>query len=146
MQRKVAAAIVAALALALVSCGESGKTLTRAELAKQVEAACKSGTQAAQRQGRAGGSTGPTHFLTAIVAGQRVIVARIKDLNGAGEAKSDFAAFKQGMQQRLAMFERVQSAGSAGLQRAIRAAQAEGEAITRRVQAAASRLGIQGCI
>ena len=142
MHRKVAAALVAALALGIASCGESGKTLTRADLVRQVDAACRQGQQAAQQRGRARGST---TFVTAIVAGQSVIVARIKNLNGAGDAKSDFATFKQSMQQRLALFQRVQSAGSAGLQRAIRAVQAEAEAVTRRLQDAAGRLGLEGC-
>ena len=146
MHRKVAAALVAALALGIASCGESGKTLTRADLVRQVEAACRQGQQVAQQQGRASGrSGGPTTFVTAIIAGQRVIVARIKNLNGAGDAKSDFATFKQSMQQRLALFQRVQSAGSAGLQRAIRAVQPEAEAVTRRLQDAAGRLGLEGC-
>ncbi len=143
MHRKVAVALVAALALGIASCGESGRTLTRAELVRQVDAACRQGQQEMQRQGR---GSGTATFLTAIVEGQRVVVARIKDFNGSGEAKSDFADFKQGVQQRLALFQRVQSSGSAGLQRAIRAAQAEAESLTRRVQGAATRLGLQGCV
>ncbi len=146
MYRKVAAALVAVLALGVASCGESGKTLTRADLVRQVEAACRQGQQVTQQRGRASGRSGESvAFLTALVVGQRVVVARIKDFNGSGEAKSDFAAFKQSMQQRLALFERVQSAGSAGIQRAIRAVQAEAEAVTRRLQAAATRLGLEGC-
>jgi len=143
MHRKVAAALVAVLALGIASCGESGRTLTRAELVRQVEAACREGQLATQQQGRARSTAG---FLTAVVAGQRVIVARIKDFNGSGEAKSDFAAFKQGVQQRLALFQRFQSTGGAGLQRAIAQVQAEAEAITRRVHDAATRLGIEGCV
>lgn len=146
MHRKVAAALVAALALGVASCGESGRTLTRAELVRQVEAACRQGQQETQQKARASGRSESTAtFLAAILAGQRVIVARIKDLNGAGEAKSEFADFKQGVQQRLDLFQRVQSAGSAGVLRAIRAVQAETEAITRRVHDAATRLGIEGC-
>ncbi len=146
MHRKVAAALVAALALGIASCGESGRTLTRADLVRQVEVACTQGQRVTQQQSRASGRAhSMATFLAAIIAGQRVVVARIKDLNGAGEAKSDFADFKQGVQQRLALFARVQSAGSAGLQRAIRAAQAEAEAVSRRVHDAATRLGLEGC-
>lgn len=148
MHRKVAAALLAVLALGVAGCGGSERTLTRADLVRQVELACRAGQQEMQRQGSARGLTGAAataHFLDAVLAAQHVVVDRIRDYAGSGDAKTDFADFKQAMQQRLAVFERVHRAGTADLRRAIAAEQAQAEALTRRVQESARRLGIEGC-
>ncbi len=148
MHRKVAAALLAVLALGVTSCGSGDKTLSRAELVRQVELACKEAQRSVQRQqstSRATGGEATVHFLDAVLAGQRVIVARIKHYDGSGEAKADFATFKQAVQQRLVLFERVRAAGAARIQTAIRSAQREAEALALRIQDSASRLGIQGC-
>lgn len=148
MHRKVAAALVAVLALGIASCGSSEKTLTRAQLVSRIELACRQGKQAMARPGRevtgAAGEQG--HFIAAVLAGQRVVLDRLKGVTTSGSAKSDFDALKQGMQQRLDVIARVQKAGRAKLQSAIRAAQPEAEAVTRKVQAAETALGVTGCV
>jgi len=150
MHRKVAAALVAALALGIAAagCGSSSTPLTRAQLVSKIEAACRAGQREAQRQAsaRSGSRDGASQFLAAIVTSQRATIAKVEDLTPPDAAKADFEAFKQGMQQRVDLFARVQSAGGAGLQRAMAAAQAQGEAITRRLQAAADGLGVRGCV
>lgn len=150
MHRKVAAALVAVLGLGLgaAGCGSSSTPLTRAQLVRQIEAACRAGQREAQRQQttRSGSRDGATQFLAAIVTSQRAILAKVEGLDPPDASKADFEAFKQGMQQRADLMARVQSAGSAGLQRAMADVQAEGEAITRRLQQAAGGLGVRGCV
>lgn len=149
MNRNVAAALAVALTLGVASCGGSEETLTRAELVRQVNVACRDGQELSQRQMRAtrgAAARDGTGFLTAILDGQRTVVDRLDDLNPPDAAKDDFDAFKQGVQDRLDLFARVESVGSRGLQRAMAAAQRDGEVLTRSVQDAATRLGVRGCI
>jgi len=148
MHRKVAAALLAVLALGVTSCGSGDKTLSRAELVRQVEVACREAQRSVQRQqsaSRSAGGEATARFLDAVLSGQRVIVARIKHYDASGEAKTDFATFKQAVQQRLALFERVRAAGSGRIPAAIRAVQREAEALALRIQDSTTRLGIQGC-
>lgn len=148
MHRKVAAALLAVLALGVASCGGSEqRTLTRAELVRQVELACRAGQAEMQRQPRATGSgtAGTAHFLAAVLAGQRVVVARIKDYAGSGDAKADFADFKQAMQQRLALFERLARGGTANLRSGIAANQAQANALSTQIERSTQSLGIRGC-
>ena len=85
-------------------------------------------------------------FLAAVVAGQKVAVDRIDDLNASDAAQAGFDSFKQGMQDRLELFERAESAGgAAAIERAVRSMQAEAEVVTRRLQTAARGLGVEGC-
>jgi hypothetical protein len=143
MHRTVAAALVAALALAVASCG-GAEPLTRAQLVSRIEVACREGQRAVQRRGGAG--KGPIGFVAAVIAGQRVVVNRIGDLKAPDASKDDFNAFKEGIKQRLALVEKVETAGRAGIPRAIRAVQTQGEVISRRIQDAGTRLGVKGCI
>jgi len=147
MHRKVAAVIVAVLALGLASCGGSEPVLTRAQLASKISVACRQALAQAQREMRANARdrSGAT-FVNAILDDQQAVMARIKHLNPPAAAKADFDAFKQGVQQRIDIVERVKGAGRAGIQRAIASIQRQGEVVTRRVQAAARRLRVQGCI
>lgn len=148
MHRKVAAALVAVLALGIASCGSSEKTLTRAQLVSRIELACRQGQQAMTRPGREvrGRAGEQGRFVSAVLAGQRVVLERIDSVTTSGSAKSDFAVLKQGMKQRLALIERVHKAGRANLQNAIRAVQGQAEAVSRRVQAAEKALGVTGCV
>lgn len=148
MHRKVAAALVAVLALGIASCGSSEKTLTRAQLVSRIELACRQGQQAMTKAGRqARGAAGePGRFVAGVLAGQRVVLERIEGITTSGSAKSEFDALKQGMKQRLALIERVQKAGRANFQSAIRAAQAEAQAVTRTAQQAETALGVTGCV
>jgi hypothetical protein len=149
MHRKVAAAFVAALALGVASCGSSEPPLTRAQLVSRVEAACRAGQQASQRQARTSSgssrSANALAFVEAVVAGQKVAIDRIEDLNAPDEVKDTFDSFKQSMQQRADLFDRVKSAGAANLQRAMTTAQRDGEALSKRLQQAVRDLGVEGC-
>lgn len=147
MHRKVAAALVAALALGVASCGSSDEPLTRAELVRQVEAACAQGqrqAEAAQRESRS--SVTGDAFLTSLIAGQRTVSARIADIDPPDELSDDFDAFKQNIEARTAVFERFQ-ASRAKLtdKRAIAAIEPEVQALGERLQAVTRRLGIEGC-
>jgi hypothetical protein len=150
MHRKVAAALVAALALAVASCGGSEKkTLARAQLVRQIELACRQGSQASQKQARANERSSDrsnTGFVIALATGQQVVMDKIDDFEASGAAKADFDAFKDGMQQRLDLIKRLQSASRADYQRTMRAVQRPAEATSRRIQAAERRLGVSGCI
>jgi hypothetical protein len=143
MHRKVAVALVAVLALGIASCGGSEKTLTRAELVRQVERACKDGQRAGQKQARADGGSG---FIRAVLASQKTVMDKIGDFNASGAAKSDFETFKDGVQTRLDVIERIAAAPRADQPRVMRAEQPTIETTSRRTQAAARRLGIDGCI
>jgi len=145
MHRKVAAALLAVLALGVTSCGSSGRTVSQAELVRQVELACKEAQREVQSTARRGSGEATVRFVAAVIAGQRLLIARIKQYDGSGEAKAEFADFKQTMQQRLALLERVRSVRSGQLRNAIRGAQAEAEALSTRARAIAARIGFQGC-
>jgi hypothetical protein len=147
MHRKVAVAIAAVLALGVASCGGSEKTtVTRAELVRQVELACRDGQRESQRQMRGARAGGRSGFIDAVLAGQRVIVDKIDDFETSGPAKADFEDFQSGMQARLDAIERIAAVDGADQPRAMRAAQPEIEAAGRKTTAAARNLGIEGCI
>jgi len=147
MHRKVAAALVAALALGLASCGGSEPVLTRAQLTSKMSVACRHALAQAQREMRANArDRSQMVFVEAILLDQHAVMDRIKNLNPPAAAKADFEAYKQAVQQRIDLVERIKGTGRAGVQRAISSIQRQGEAITRRAQAAARRLGVEGCI
>lgn len=147
MHRKVAAVLVAALALALASCGGSEPVLTRAQLTSKISVACRQALRQAQQQMRANArDRSGTTFLDAILTDQHAVMDRIKHLNPPAAAKADFEALKQGVQQRIDLIERAKGAGRADLQRAIASMQRQAEVVTRSVQAATRRLGVEGCI
>jgi hypothetical protein len=146
MHRKVAAALVAALALAVAGCGGSEETLTRAQLVRRIETACREAQRAAQEEIRAArGSEDQQSFIAALLAGQKVQMDALDDVDATGAAKADFEAFKEGVQARVDAVERVSSADRADFQRAMSAAQPEAEAASRKVEAAARSLGVEGC-
>jgi len=141
MYRKVAAALVAVLALGIASCGGSEPQLTRAQLVRRVETACAEARRVTER--RTGSEQGA--YVKAIVAGQEVMVERIKDLNPPSAAHDRFETIKQGMQDRLDQLKTIASASRADFQRTMRAAQPKVEAASRRLSAAVGSLGIEGC-
>ncbi len=147
MHRKVAAALVAALALAVASCGGSeSETLTRAQLVRRIETACKQGQRESTKQARAsGGADGQQAYVAALLAGQKKELDALNNVKSADAAKADYEAFKEGLKARIALIERVASADRANTESAVRAAQPSAEAITRRVEAAIRRLGVEGC-
>jgi hypothetical protein len=151
MHRKVAAALLAALALGVVGCGGSEETLTRAQLSKRIEVACKHGKRVQEDQMRASrrssSANGAAQFLAAAVASQEAVMERIDDLHATDAVQDELDAFKEGIQGRIDLFERIKSAGdAAAIQRAIGAAAAEGERVTERLKAAATKLGVEECV
>jgi hypothetical protein len=148
MHRKVAAALIAAFALGISGCG-GDEPLTRAQLVRSVETACKQGlrkTQARTREGTGPESESQKRFVAAVVFGQRAIISRIEDLDAPDAAKDDFDVFKTAMQQRADAFDRIGSGTGAEVQRAITASQTQTEALTTRMAEAARRLGVEGCV
>jgi cytosine/adenosine deaminase-related metal-dependent hydrolase len=147
MHRKVAVALVAALALAVASCGGSeSETLTRAQLVRRIETACKEGQREGTKQARAsGGANGQQAFIAALLAGQKKELDALNNVKSADAAKADYEAFKEGVQARVAVIERVASADIAHFASIVRAAQPTAEAISKRVEAAIRRLGVVGC-
>ena len=146
MHRKVAAALVAALALTLASCGGSETTVTRAQLVRRIEVACRDGQLETQKQMRASRRSGGTStFISAVLSGQKKELEAIDDFKVPDAVKADYESFKEGVRARVDAIERVASAGRANFQSALRAAQPQAEAAARRVEAAARSLGIQGC-
>lgn len=146
MHRKVAAAIVAALAFGLASCGSSqGPELTRAQLVSRIESACRAGRVAGEQYARTHRENEGSvlQFLSVMRAGQQVVADKLGDLNPPDSEQADLDAFRQGVQDRIDFLDRVTSGGRAGVERALRTAQAEGEAITERVKAAIRRLGVK---
>lgn len=148
MHRKVAVALVAALALAVASCGGSeSETLTGAALVRRIETVCREGQREAGRQMRdPSASRDQTAFVDAVLAGQKVIADRLDDVDTTGAAKADYEAFKEAVQARIDAIERVASVDRADFQRALRAVQPKAEVAARRIQAAARSLRVDGCI
>ncbi|MBS1871561.1 MAG: hypothetical protein JSS99_18085 [Actinobacteria bacterium] len=147
MYRKVAAALVAVLALGLASCGGSEPELTRAQLVRKVELACREAQAIAAREARAKGRAGENGaFIAGLLGGQKAVLDRIHNLNAPNSIQSEFDALKQGMQDRIDAVERVASASRADMQRMIRAVQPQAEAAARRMEAASNSLGIRGCV
>lgn len=142
MHRKVAAAIVAVLALAVASCGGSEKTtLQRPDLIQRVELACRAAGQTAERQSRTGGS----NPYKALAAGQRLLVDRLEKIEGPEEIKDDFTSFKEGVRKRLDAIEKVASASRADAPRVLRSVRGEAIAAGRQITAAVDKLGLRGC-
>lgn len=149
MHRKVAAALLAVLALGVASCGSSETTVTRAQLVSRLETACRAAQRTAQQQlARASASAkrSGAGLVAALEGYERYVLGRVEHVrvSNAG-AQRDLATFKETARQRLALIERVRAAGG-NMQRAIAAKQAQIEAATRREQAALSGLGVRGCI
>jgi hypothetical protein len=142
MHRKVAAALVAALALGVASCGGS-ETLTRAELVDRIEAACRQAQRLAQQDARAGGRE--TNFFAAIVAGQRALVKSVEGLEAPDELSEDVDRLKAGLAQRVDLVADLADMPESEQQRALAAVNDEIESTTRDVEGAFRRLGVSGC-
>jgi len=142
MHRKVAAAIIAALALAVASCGGSETTnLERPELIRRVELACRDAGRASERQSRADSS----NPYEAMRAGQKILVARLERLDGSGDTKDAFNAYKDGVRARLDALEKVASAPRSEQPRVLRSVQKDAVVAGRKIGAAVDRLGLKGC-
>ena len=148
MHRKVAAALIAALALGIAACGSS-EPLTRAQLSRRIETVCKQVQQQIQAQARARSRAAPEdaqkQFIVAVVAGQRAIEKKLADLDAPDAAKDSFDAFKQAVQERADLYARVSTSSTAEISRAMQAAQDQGEALSRTIRQTTRRLGVEVC-
>ena len=145
MHRKVAAALVAALAVGIASCGGSeSEPLSRAQLVERIELACREAQRRAQARVNAERGAG-RGFFTILAAVQRQIDERLDELEPPDGASSAFETFKQGMSERTELTERLEGLRDEQLSRAIADAEDEGRAMIERAQAAAQRLGVKGC-
>jgi len=141
MDCKVAVAIIAALALAVASCGGSETTtLDRGQLVQQVELACREAQSTMRERFRATRSS-----LGALRDSQRQLVDRLEGLEASGGAKHDFNTYMEGVRIRLQAIQKVVSAPSAERESVMRSVRGKAEAAMRRSAAAASRLGIDSC-
>jgi hypothetical protein len=145
MHRRVAAALVAALALVVASCGGS-ESLTRAELVNRIEAACRQAQERVAEGQRAGGRGGtPTDFFSAVLVGQRQLVERVEGLEAPDELADDVETLKEGLAERTDLIANVAEAPRDAQQRALAAANDRMESVTRSVEAALRRLDVRGC-
>ena len=125
MQRKVAAALVAALALALASCGgsEQTETVSKAQAISRLEAACLAGQHEAERQLRRGRE--PFDYVKAILANMKTIDGKIGNLEPTGAARASFDAYKATLPPRIRVLEGIVSADRGDQYRALVAARPE---------------------
>ncbi|HXE44501.1 MAG TPA: hypothetical protein VN635_04820 [Conexibacter sp.] len=148
MHRKVAAALLAVLALGAASCGSSETTVTRAQLVSRIESACRVAQRTAQQQIARASASARRSGATLVIAlsnYQRYVLGRVEHVKVSNAAaQSDLAAIKDAGRERLAMVERARKAGG-DTQRALLAMQSQSEAVTRRLQTALRGLGITGC-
>jgi len=120
MYRTIAAALVAALTVALASCGGTETTtVSRAELVHRLETACLAGQRVTHEHLHGGRPRNATEFLNAIITSQRFVLKRIGNLETRGPAKAVFDGLKDIMRRRLAALERVASAPRADFQRMV---------------------------
>ncbi|HEU4703725.1 MAG TPA: hypothetical protein VFS37_14685 [Conexibacter sp.] len=121
MRRKVAAALVVALALALAGCGGSEKpeVVSRAEAVQRLEAACRAGQRAART--RLGGRPDATAFVFAMRDNLDTIVDRVGNVEVSGGGDADFAAYMRTVQRRLDAIDTITEADRSDWQSAIAA-------------------------
>jgi hypothetical protein len=121
MHRKVAAALVAALALGVASCGGGQKTETvsRAQLIGRLEAACLAGQREARRQFKAG--RGQVVFVQGILANLKAINDKVRNLETTGPEKRLLDTYKATLQPRIDALEKIAAADGADRQKVIAA-------------------------
>jgi len=146
MHRKVAAALIAAFALGIAGCGSGTTTLTRAELVKRVEAACREGQVTTEKEAKGRSSGGVVALALAVRAGQKVVMDKVKNIEASGAARADWDKLKEGMQRRLDAIERVANADRAHAQSVVRSIERQAQAASEQTAAAEKNLGIKGCL
>ncbi len=142
MHRKVAAALVAALALGVASCGGSEETLTRAQVVRRIETACRTAqerTEKATRQARG------ENFLAAILLGQRQLTRDVEELEGSDDVADALDSLKSSLADRTEVIASVSEEPRAQQGRAFQAAEERLNSATRAAEAVYRRLGIRGC-
>lgn len=141
MHRRVAAALAAALALAVASCGES-ESLTRAQVVNRIEAACR---QAAEGSSEGARGESAENFFAAVLVGQRQLVEKVEGLEAPDELDTDVETVKNGLAERADIVADLAATPRSQQERAIAAANERLEAVTRDLEAAFRRLGVRGC-
>lgn len=148
MCRTIGAALIAAAALGLSSCGGTEAKLTRAQFVSRMDAVCaqaRGATEAQARANRAAEGTPQERFFAAYIGGQRVFLRGLGAINPPDAAKQDLHAFEQGVRQRLVLLERLHGADAAGMRSMVAATQGEQRAIFERLDAIAHRYRLIGC-
>lgn len=145
MHRKVAAALVAALALGVASCGGSdSEPLSRAQLGRKLQAACAEARRRAEAQLRAS-RDGESAFVTMLISAQRSIAERIDEVEPSDAVQAQYDALKQAADERLELLESLESLEGRELERAMVRIEGEANASTQRLQRAAEAIGVEGC-
>jgi hypothetical protein len=144
MYRTIVVAFFAALAL--TSCGQSEVKLTKTQMLRQVHAACNAASKETTNATRAARGSAQARLLSGIIAGQRVLVARLEELNPPDALKRDFDGFRQDMHRRLDLMLRVQAAGPQGYARASAANEREQRAIFIRLDEVNHKYELTGCV
>lgn len=124
MHRKVATALVVALALGLASCGggQRTETVSRTQLISRLETACLAGAREARRQAQERG--GVTAQAEIYLVNLKTIDDAIGNLETSGRGKADFDVYKDAVRRRIDAFEKIVSADGADQARLIRAKRA----------------------
>lgn len=151
MDRKIAAALVSALALGLAGCGSAQPKLTRAQLVTKIDLACEqSRAETARQMGGGAHSESPaevTRLFAAVLTAQQAFLKRLDALNPPAAAKQDFDAFRQGMEQRQRLYEeRLQTARRSGIQSAVSQVAGATRPNFLSLDRSAKRLGVVNCV
>lgn len=117
MRRKVAAALVVALALAGCGGGERTEIVSRAMAVKRLEAACLAGQRAANARMRH--ARDRTELVLAVRANMETILDRVGNVEPTGSARRAFDAYKATLTARVEAADRIAAADSSDFQRAI---------------------------
>jgi hypothetical protein len=143
MHRKVAAALVAVLALGVASCGGTEtRTLGRAELVRQIELACREGQRTAREE--AARDTGDSNFA-AVIAANRLVTEKLDALDTDSAAKADLEAMTAALHVRLKAIQQVADAARSERQAVMRSVEQKATRAGREIEAAARRLGTASC-
>lgn len=143
MHRTVAAVLAAVLALGLAGCGDSSEPLTRAEVVRRIEVACRNAQTASQKASRT--ARGQEAFFGAVLVGQRQLARDVEGIEASDELADEVDAFQSAVSERADEVAKVVDAARAEQQRVAEAATARVTAATRQIQTALRRLGVRGC-
>ena len=149
MHRTVAAALVAALlGLGVASCGGSeSTTLNGNALVRRIELACREGQKAAREKLRsASRSNNGEGFAEVILASENAVRDKLDGVTTSGATKADFEAFKQTLDRRVELVEKLTGLDRAEREAMTRRLQSQIEATTEKLQELTRTFDIEGCI
>lgn len=150
MDRRIAAALVSALALGVASCGSTEPQLTRTQLVAKINVACREAAKATSQQTRSGlGTTASPNraaLAAALIAGQHVLEDRLAGLTPPDAAKQEFEAFRTEIQQRLHVYEQMQATFRSGAQTTSSKLQQQNFVLFHRLDGISHHWELQGCI